>query len=115
MPQFLLNIMQPDGPPPAPDVLARVMRDVGALLDDARAANAWVFNAGLKPPSASTVVRTRGGETLVTDGPYLEAREFIGGFLVLRAPHLDEALRWATRLSQATTLPIEVRPLHGGD
>jgi hypothetical protein len=113
MPRYLLNIMQPDGPPLAPDALASVMRDVGALLDDVRAADALVFNAGLTPPGATTVVRTRGGETLVTDGPYLEAREFIGGFLIVRSPHLDDALGWATRLSRATTLPIAVRPLHG--
>jgi hypothetical protein len=106
---YLLNIMQPDGPPPPADQLNAIMADVGAMLAETKAANAWVFNGGLTPPSTSTVVRVTNGETVFTDGPYVEGKEFIGGFIVVRAPDLDAALEWGAKLGRATTLPIEVR------
>ena len=108
--QYLLNIHQPEGPIPPPDVLQRIMRDVTQLVDDAKKQGAWVFNGGLAGPSSTTFVRFKDGETLMTDGPFAEGKEFIGGFIVVRAPDLDGALAWASRLSQATGLPIEVRP-----
>ncbi len=106
---YLLNIIQPDGPPPPPEQLGPIMADVGAMLAETKAANAWVFNGGLTPPSTSTVVRVTNGETVVTDGPYIEGKECIGGFIIVRAPDLDAALEWGTKLGRATTLPIEVR------
>lgn len=113
MKRYQLNIYRPAGEPPPPEVLTRVMQDVNALLEESKAADMWVFNAGLTPPASATVVRVRDGETLFTDGPFVEAKEYIGGFLVIRAPDLDAALAWGAKLSRATTLPIEVRPLHG--
>jgi hypothetical protein len=71
----------------------------------------WVFNGGLTPASSATVVRTRPGDRLLTDGPFVEGKEHIGGFVILELPDLDQALDWAKRLSGATTLPIEVRAL----
>jgi hypothetical protein len=112
MKQYQLNIYQPAGPVPPPEVLTRVMRDVHALVRETKAAGAWVFNGGLAAPSSATVVRHRDGEPIFSDGPFAEAKEHIGGFMVIRAPDLDAALVWATKLSRATTLPIEVRPLH---
>ncbi len=112
MKQYQLNIYQPPGQP-APEVLARIMHDVDALITDAKAKGVWVFNGGLTPPSSATVVRVRGEETVLSDGPFAESKEFIGGFVVIRAADLDEALAWATRLGRATTLPIEVRPFYG--
>jgi hypothetical protein len=112
MKQYVLFIHQPQGEPPPAEHLARIMRDVEALLDETKKADAWVFNAGLVPPGSSTVVRTKDGPVLVTDGPFAEAKEFIGGFVIVRAPDLDGALVWAEKLSRATTLPIEVRPVH---
>jgi hypothetical protein len=111
MQQYLLSIYQPDGAPP-PEVLERVMREIAALNQELKAAGAWVFVGGLHPPSTATVVRHRGGDTLLTDGPFAEAKEHIGGIYVIRADDLDAALAWARRLSQATTLPVEVRPFH---
>jgi hypothetical protein len=115
--QYLLSIYQPDGEAPPPDVLEGVMRDVGALLEDARAAGVWVFNGGLHPASTATVVQARRDDVLVTDGPFTEGKEHIGGFLVIKVPDLDAALEWARRLARALTipgaesgLPIEVRP-----
>jgi hypothetical protein len=106
---YLLNIMQPDGPPPAPEALAQIMADVGAMIAETRAAKAWVFDGGLAPQSSSTVVRTVDGAPMITDGPYAEAKEFIGGFVIVRAADIDEALVWGAKISRATTLPIEVR------
>jgi hypothetical protein len=59
------------------------------------------------------VVRVSGGEVLVTDGPFTEGKEHIGGFTIIRAPDLDAALAWGRKLARATTLPIEVRPFQG--
>ncbi len=114
MTQYLLSIQQPDGPPPPPERLGPIMADVTAMIADARAAGAWVFNAGLTPPSSATVVRVQDGETLLTDGPYTEGKEHVGGFVIIRAPDLDAAMVWATRLARAITLPVEVRPIAHG-
>ena len=115
MKQYLLSIIQPDGPPPSPAVLDPVMRDVDALIREIKAAGAWVFNGGLHPPGTATVVRPRDGELLLTDGPFAEGKEHVGGFVIVRAPDLDAALEWGRRTARATTLPIEVRPFQGGD
>src|SRR5919199_1307130 len=120
MPQYLLSIYQPDAPPP-PDVMARmgqIMADVNALVEEAKAAGAWVFNGGLHPPSTATMVRLRHGEVLLTDGPYVEGKEHVGGFLIVKAPDLDAALTWGRRLAGVLgngtdSLPIEVRPFQG--
>jgi hypothetical protein len=111
MKQYLLSIYQPDGEPPPPAVLERVMRDVYAVRDEMKAAGAWVFAAGLHEASTATVVRVKDGDVLMTDGPFTEGKEHIGGFSVIKAPDLDAALEWGRKLARATTLPIEVRPM----
>jgi hypothetical protein len=110
MKQYLLSIYQPDGGPPPPEVLEKVMRDVDALNQELKAAGAWVFAGGLHPSSTATVVRFRDGEVLTTDGPFAEGKEHIGGLCIIKAPDLDAALEWARKAARATTLPIEVRP-----
>jgi hypothetical protein len=119
MKQYLLSIYQPDGPPPPPEALEKVMRDVTALVDETKSAGVWVFNGGLHPPDTATVVRVKGGEVLMTDGPFVEGKEHMGGFLIIKAPDIDAALEWARKLATALTLegrrdegglPIEVRP-----
>ena len=110
MKEYLLSIYQPDGPPPATVNLEQIMRDVGAVRDEMKAANAWVFSGGLHEASSATVVRPKGAEMLITDGPYVEGKEHLGGFTVVRAVDLDAALEWGSKLARATTLPIEVRP-----
>ena len=114
MPQYLLSIYQPDGDPPAPEVLGSIMRDVTAIRDEMVSAGAWVFTAGLLPASTATVVRSRAGKMLTTDGPFVEGKEHIGGFTIIKAPDLDAALEWGRKLARATTLPIEVRPVNDG-
>jgi len=123
MKQYLLSIYQPDGEAPPPEILAKVMRDVNALVEETKAAGVWVFNGGLHPPSTATVVRYQRGEVLITDGPFAEGKEHIGGFLIIKAPDLDAALEWAGKAARALTvagpgdigggLPIEVRPFQG--
>jgi hypothetical protein len=93
-----------------------VMRDLDALNREIREAGAWVFGGGLHPPSTATVARVRDGELLMTDGPFAEGKEHLGGFTIIRAPDLDAALEWGGRLARATTLPVEVRPFaHGSE
>jgi hypothetical protein len=115
MKQYLLSMYQPEGDPPPPEVLEPIMRDLEALEDTMKAAGAWVFSGGLHAPSTATVLRVReGGEVLVTDGPYAEGKEHIGGFTIVKAPDLDAALEWARRYALAVALlPIEVRPFQG--
>jgi hypothetical protein len=111
MKQYLLSIYQPDGNPPPPEVLEPIMRDMTAVDQDMRAAGAWVFTGGLHPPGTATVVRVEAGDVLVTDGPFAEGKEHVGGFWIIRAADLDEALGWARRATEACRLPIEVRPM----
>ncbi|WP_406306018.1 YciI family protein [Streptomyces sp. NBC_00879] len=111
MQHYLLSIYQPDGGPPPPEVLDPIMRDLEAVNAEIKAAGAWVFSGGLHPPSTATVVRVKHDEALMTDGPYVEGKEHIGGFTVIRAADLDAALEWGRKLARAITLPIEVRPL----
>lgn len=110
MKQYLLSIYQPEGPPPPPDVLGPIMENLERLNQEIRDAGAWVFAGGLHPPGTATVVRVQGGDVLMTDGPFAEGKEHIGGFTIVRAPDLDAALEWGRRLAEATTLPVEVRP-----
>ena len=117
MKQYLLSIYQPDAPPP-PEVMARmdqIMADVNALVDEARAAGAWVFNGALHAPTTATVVRLKQGDVLITDGPFAEGKEHVGGFIIVKAADLDGALEWGRKLAAVLSdgvesLPIEVRP-----
>jgi hypothetical protein len=110
MKQYLLSIYQPEGTP-EPEVLAEVVKNLDALNQEMRAAGAWVFAGGLHPPSTATVLRAGDDEVLVTDGPFIEAKEFLGGFTVIQAADLDEALRWGRRLAGVLKpLAVEVRP-----
>lgn len=111
MARYLLSIYQPVGPAPAPDVLAPIMENLDAVNRELKAAGAWVFAAGLHPTDTATVVRPQEGGMLITDGPFAEAKEHLGGFTVIEAEDLDAALGWAGKLARATTLPIEVRPI----
>lgn len=107
MPQYLLTVYQPDGGTPDVAAMARIDADLQQLDRDLRATGSWVFSGGLRTSdTAPQVVR---GDGLVTDGPYLEAKEHIGGILVVIAPDLAGALEWARRAAAATTLPIEVQ------
>ena len=96
------------------------MADIDVINRELRATGSWVFAGGLHPPTTATVVRVKDGDVLMTDGPFVEGKEHIGGFLIVKAPDLDAALEWARRLARALVLPgqpdglaVEVRPFRG--
>jgi hypothetical protein len=74
------------------------------------AAGAWVFVTGLRPASTATVVRASGRDVSMTDGPYAESKEQMGGFWIVEAPDFDAALDWAAKATAACEVPVEVRP-----
>lgn len=110
--KYLLSVYQPEGTPPPPEELEKIMRDVRAVNDEMRAAGVWVFSGGLDSPSTATVLRVKGGDVLTTDGPFTEAKEYLGGLTIVDVPDLDAALAWGRKAAAATTLPIEVRPFY---
>jgi hypothetical protein len=115
MAQYMLGIHQPAGDPPPPEVLDPIMRELDALNQEMRAAGAWVFAAGLHDPSTATVLRARENDVLVTDGPFAEGKEHLGGFTIIEAADLDAALAWGRKLARVLSpLAIEVRPLYDG-
>ncbi|HEV7650326.1 MAG TPA: YciI family protein [Actinophytocola sp.] len=114
MKQYLLSIYQPAGDPPPPEVLDPIMRNVAALNEEMQAAGVWVFSGPLHPPSTATVLQAKSDDVLVTDGPFVEGKEHLGGFNVIKTADLDEALHWGRKLAKVLApLWIEVRPLTG--
>lgn len=109
---YLLSVYQPDGDPPPPEVLAPIMRRIGEVQAEIKAAGGWLFHGGLGAASTSTVARVTHGELELTDGPFTEGKEHLGGLCIVRAPDLDVALEWGGKLARASGLPIEVRPFH---
>lgn len=110
MKTYLLSLYQPDGPAPSAEFLEPIMRDLAALNQELHDTGAFVFAAGLCPPGSATVVRVRDGDTMLTDGPFTEGKEHLGGFTVIKAADLDAAVAWAERMAAITMLPVEVRP-----
>ena len=111
MPQYLLSVFQEEGAtPPTPEHAALIMRRVAAHQDELKAAGVWVFFGTLTDAASATVVRAADGRVSMTDGPYAEAKEQIGGFTVIDVPDLDTALEWARKGSEACMWPVEVRP-----
>ncbi len=96
------------------DDAQRMVAQVGQFNDDVQAAGAFVFGGGLHSASSATVLRPDGaGGVSMTDGPYAESKEQIGGFWVIEAPDMDAALDWARRAATACEGPVEVRPFQG--
>ena len=94
-----------------PEQLAAVMAAHGAFGEAAGKAGVMVGGEGLEPTAAATTVRVRDGERLLTDGPYAETKEQIGGYYLLECKDLDEALEWAAQIPEASSGAIEVRPV----
>ena len=115
MPKYLISVWH-DGNYETdfstPDAQRRVAQ-VGAFNEELQKAGAWVFAAGLHPASSATVVRSSAGQVSMTDGPYAETKEQMGGFWVIEASDLDAALEWAGRAAAASGEPVEVRPAQG--
>ncbi len=93
-----------------PDEMQEVVQAVDAFNAEVMAADKWVFGGGLHDKDATTTVRLKDGETLVVDGPYAETKEYLGGFWIIEAADLDEALAWARRGAVACRGDVEVRP-----
>jgi len=93
--------------------MQQAFEKVSQFNDKLQAQGAWVFGGGLEPHDTATVVDARGGEVLVTDGPFAEAKEHLGGFWVITAGDLDAAMTWAREASVACAQPVEVRPFQG--
>ena len=111
MKQYLLSVHYVEGQePPAPEVMQEMYQAVSVFNADLQASGAWVFAGGLHTPDVSTVVRPRGGQVLVTDGPFAESKEQLGGVWVVKAEDLDAALELAKRAAIACRGPVEVRP-----
>ena len=114
MPQYLLSVFQEEGAePPSPEQAEMMMTRVAAVQEEMKAAGVWVFFGALTDASSATVVRAADGEVSMTDGPYAEAKEQIGGFTVIEVADRDEALEWARNGSEACMWPVEVRPFLG--
>jgi hypothetical protein len=87
-----------------------VMEGHGAFMDEITKSGEMVMTQALADPSQSSVVRVRDGRPVVTDGPFLESKEYLGGFTIVDSADLDAALAWGARITTITGLPIEVRP-----
>jgi hypothetical protein len=110
MPRYLVAIYHPDDYDASREDDAMI-RDIHALNAEMVAAGVRTFVGGLTPAGSARSIRTQaGGKPLVTDGPYLETKELIGGFWVLETADLDEALAWGRKAAVACRTPVEVRP-----
>jgi hypothetical protein len=94
-----------------PEDIGAIFAAHGKFGEDARAAGVFVGGEGLQGTNTATTVRVRDGERLLTDGPYAETKEQIGGYYVLDCKDLDDALNWAAQIPEAKTGSIEVRPI----
>ena len=111
MPQYLVAIYHPDDYDPSVETEA-MMEEIHALNREMIAAGARKFACGVSPAAkAKTLRKQPNGSVLVTDGPYTETKEHIGGFWILEAADLDEALAWAKKAAIACDVPGEVREL----
>ena len=104
--QYLISVIHDQAGLATPDEMAAI--DV--FNDRLQAEGHWVFAGGLASPHTATVIDNRGEEALVTDGPFIESKEYLGGFWIIEAPDLDVALELATEGSKACNRKIEVRP-----
>lgn len=117
MPKYLLSVYGPAernqfSDYPSKEAMLQSFEDTGAFNDKLVAEGYFVFADGLEQATTATVVDGQGDEPVVTDGPYLEAKEHLGGFWVIDVPDLDVALRLAAEGSKACRGKVEVRPFH---
>lgn len=89
----------------------QLMVDYRAFTEELQAASALLGSDRLQPTSSATTIRVRGGDTVTTDGPFAETKEQLGGFYLIEARDLDEAIQWATKVPTARYGSVEVRPI----
>ena len=113
MTQYLVAIYRAENYDPAVSEDEMMGREIGALNEEMKAAGVRVFVGGLQPQSSARSLRLQtAGKVLITDGPYVETKEHMGGFWVLKATDLDEALAWGRKAALACRASVEVRPFH---
>jgi hypothetical protein len=113
MKKYLVAIHRPNDYDPILVEDEAMGRGIDALNDEMVAAGVRVFVGGLQPPrTAKSLRRQSDGKVVVTDGLYLNATEHVGGFWVLEAADLDEALAWGRKAAVACRASVEVRPFH---
>ncbi len=113
MTQYLLSVHSVDGEvrdPMTEEEMQQSWKQIQILNEELKSAGAWVFSGRLHDPDTATVVRMSEGEVVTTDGPFVEAREHLGGFYIIQAEDLDAALVWASKATAAVGKPIEVWP-----
>jgi hypothetical protein len=114
MGQYLLSTYEVEGEvpgaPQTPEEMEAFMGRVIALEDEMEATGTFAFGGALHGPDASTVLRAGEGDVVMTDGPFVEAKEHIAGFYIINADDLDTALAWGRKVVEAIQHPIEVRP-----
>ena len=113
MTQYLLSVHIAQGEvhsPMSKEEMQEAYKEVQALEREMKAAGAWVFGGRLDDPDTATVVRVSGNDVLTTDGPFAESKEHLGGFYIINSEDLDAALAWASKVTRAIHVPIEVRP-----
>ena len=110
MPHYVLLSYLPTDRKPTPEEIAEEHPRWAKYAQELTDAGLLVATYGMQGPEVATTVRVRDGETLMTDGPFAETKEYLGGFWVISAPDLDAALEWATKASAACMGPVEVRP-----
>ena len=113
MAQYLLSVHTVEGESTGPrtdEQMQQFMHRVGELEAEMKANDVLIYSGRLAESDAATVVRVQDGETLITDGPFAEAKEHLGGFYIINSADLDEALSWASKTSDCVGMPIEVRP-----
>ncbi len=113
MTRYLLSVHSVEGEarePMTDEQMQEFMRKVGELEEEMKSADALVYSGRLHGPETATVVSVTDGEVLTTDGPFAEAKEHLGGFYIVNAGDIDDALSWAQKTSACVGRPIEVRP-----
>jgi hypothetical protein len=112
MAQYLVAIHHPDNYDPSTEDEA-MHRDIDVLNEEMEAKGVRIFVGGLTAAGDAKSLRAQpNGKVLITDGPYLETKEHIGGFWILEAASLDEALAWGRKAVVACRAPVEVRPFN---
>jgi hypothetical protein len=113
MPRYLLSVHSVDGEagePTSDEQMQHSWQEIQALEAEMKSAGAWVFSGRLHDADTATVVRVSGDDVVTTDGPFVEAKEHLGGFYIIEAADLDAALGWASKVTRTVSEPIEVWP-----
>ena len=116
MTHYLLSVHSVEGEarePMTDEEMQRSHRQLDTLEEEMKSTGAWLFSGRLHEADTATVVRMAGGEVVTTDGPFVESKEHLGGFYIIKAADLDAALGWASKVTEAIKVPIEVRPFAG--